>query len=337
MSSHLVTKTQLINEPQKLKPHVVIVGSGASVAAFPSGDKNGKLLPTMDNLTEILDLNNIFSKYEFTPNSINFESVYSDLHQENPASEMIKEIEDSVFGYFSSLLLPNRITLYDHLLLCLRGKDVIATFNWDPFLYDAWERCKDYASIPQPVFLHGNVRIGYCSDDSYFGKIHTPCPECDKKLQPIKLLYPVKEKNYNSDIFISSEWDYLRKSIENAFTLTIFGYGAPETDIEAFNLMKVAWKAQSQRTLEMLEFIDLKEKNILAKQWEAFLFSHHYRCYQNFYDSRIPNNARRTCESILHPTIYGKFAEWYPLPKRFGFKRFIEWLNPIIEVEKQKL
>lgn len=337
MSKHLITKTQLVNEPQKLKPHVVIIGSGASVAAFPKGDANGKLVPTMDNLVDILNLDKVFNKYGFQPITSNFENIYSDLHQDNPNSELIKEIEENVFEYFSNLRIPDKITLYDHLLLSLRHKDVVATFNWDPFLYDAWERCKEYAPIPQPVFLHGNVRIGYCPNDNYFGKIYTNCPECNSKLQPIKLLYPVKEKDYTTDIFINSEWNYIRHKIENAFTLTIFGYGAPETDIDAFTLMKDAWKKQSNRVLEMVEFIDIKDKSVLAKQWEPFLYSHHYRNYKNFYKSRIPNNPRRTCESILHPTIYGKFVEWNPIPRRLGFKKFIEWLKPVIEIEKFKL
>ena len=337
MSDHKVTKTQLINEPMKLKPHVVIIGAGASVAAFPNGDKSGKLLPTMDNFIDIIGLGKIFSKYGFIPKHKNFESVFSDLYQNDPNSKLIKEIESYVSNYFSSLELPDEITLYDHLLLSLREKDVVATFNWDPFIFDAWERCMGYASIPKPVFLHGNVRIGHCEDDGYIGKISEPCPECNNLLMPIKLLYPIKEKDYNSDIFIKSEWDYLQKSIENAFTLTIFGYGAPDTDVEAFNLMKTAWKAQSQRQIEMVEFIDLKEKEELTNQWEEFLFSHHYRCYKNFYESHIPNSARRTCESIYHPTLMGKFCEWYPLPKEYNFGKFIEWLKPFIEMEKLKL
>jgi hypothetical protein len=32
------------------------------------------------------------------------------------------------------LELPDHPTVYDHLLLSLRKKDAIFTFNWDPFL-----------------------------------------------------------------------------------------------------------------------------------------------------------------------------------------------------------
>ena len=39
-----------------------------------------------------------------------------------------------LLDYFSSLALPEHPSIYDYLVLGLRPKDVIATFNWDPFL-----------------------------------------------------------------------------------------------------------------------------------------------------------------------------------------------------------
>jgi hypothetical protein len=38
------------------------------------------------------------------------------------------------------LKLPEEATIYDYLVLSLRSPDIIATFNWDPFLYQAFER-----------------------------------------------------------------------------------------------------------------------------------------------------------------------------------------------------
>ena len=43
-----ITKSQLIDKPENWGRHIVILGAGASVAAFPHGDVNGKKLPTMD-------------------------------------------------------------------------------------------------------------------------------------------------------------------------------------------------------------------------------------------------------------------------------------------------
>ena len=44
------------------RPHVVILGAGASVAAFPDGDKNGRKLPVMNDLVEKLDLDSALEK-----------------------------------------------------------------------------------------------------------------------------------------------------------------------------------------------------------------------------------------------------------------------------------
>jgi hypothetical protein len=51
-----ITKSVLINKPENWGRHIVILGAGASIAAFPHGDVNDKKLPTMDNLVEMLDL-----------------------------------------------------------------------------------------------------------------------------------------------------------------------------------------------------------------------------------------------------------------------------------------
>ncbi len=56
-NTNIVTKGQLINEPRKLRPHIVILGAGASVATFPNGDANGNIIPLMNNLIELLGLN----------------------------------------------------------------------------------------------------------------------------------------------------------------------------------------------------------------------------------------------------------------------------------------
>lgn len=66
----------------------------------------------------------------------------------------------------SDFELPDEPTIYDFLVMSLTNKDLIATFNWDPFLVQAIGRIQKYTdNIPQVAFLHGNVAVGYCSDD----------------------------------------------------------------------------------------------------------------------------------------------------------------------------
>lgn len=51
------TKKQLIQFPERdLHPHVVLLGAGASRAAFPNGDRSGKSIPLMNDLVDVLGL-----------------------------------------------------------------------------------------------------------------------------------------------------------------------------------------------------------------------------------------------------------------------------------------
>ena len=105
-----ITKSQLVNKPAKLRRHIVILGAGASVAAFPNGDANGKKLPTMDNFIEMLDLEPVLEREGIKNRRRNFEDIYSELYEINPSSPFLKEIEKIVYTYFESLKLPESPT-----------------------------------------------------------------------------------------------------------------------------------------------------------------------------------------------------------------------------------
>ena len=150
--------------------HVVILGAGASIAStLNNPEKNGHLLPSMDNLISVVGLTDIVKILPEELKSDNFEQLYSNLYSDNPESDEILEIEKRVFQYFSSLELPDTPTIYDYLVMSLRSKDLIATFNWDPFLFQAWCRNHHIGENPHLSFLHGNVAIGYSPEDKRCG------------------------------------------------------------------------------------------------------------------------------------------------------------------------
>lgn len=120
----MVTKQELIENPKDLKPHVVLLGAGASKAAFPNGDKSGNELPVMNDLAKILSLKNLLTKNNINP-SENFENIYSQITDDG----LKKEIESRIIDYFSKLSLPEHVTIYDQLLLSLREKDAISHSN----------------------------------------------------------------------------------------------------------------------------------------------------------------------------------------------------------------
>jgi hypothetical protein len=107
-------------------PHVVILGAGASKAAFPRGDPNGRVVPVMQQLTECLGLVPSLKAAGFVDPK-NFEAIYDELATTGRNPTLVSEIEERVRQYFESMLLPTDVTLYDRLILSMRET---ATFNW---------------------------------------------------------------------------------------------------------------------------------------------------------------------------------------------------------------
>ena len=147
-----MTPEEMMEHPPRppLGPHVVLLGAGASRAAFLNGDRAGRPLPLMGDLVEVLDLRSVFERVG-PKKDANFESIYSKL-AEDPRYEKIRvEVEQRVADYFSSLELPDEATIYDKLLLSLRRQDAVFTFNWDPFLFDAYLRNANVVDLPEDI------------------------------------------------------------------------------------------------------------------------------------------------------------------------------------------
>jgi hypothetical protein len=330
------SRDELIRNPAMQRPHVVILGAGASVASSPNGDKNGRRLPTMDNFVEILGLQGLLEKNGIANPYQKFETLYSTLHSNPSQLNLTHAIETAVHWYFSSLELPDYPTVYDHLLLSLRRKDAVFTFNWDPFLFDAWVRNQQFG-LPEIFFLHGNVKAAYCpSHPKLWGAPWAHCTECRTRFVPSKLLYPVKIKNYASEPFIAPQWDAARWFLENAFTLTIFGYSAPDSDAEAVSLLKTPWNHAAPKLIERVEIIDVKPRDALYETWKPFI-SHHHADYRScFYESFMANHPRRSSEALHIPSTEGRPAERFPIPRKAGFDELYAWLKPIAQYEKEK-
>ncbi len=58
---------EIIENPRDIKPHVVLLGAGASRAAFPTGDVSGKRLPVMDDLVQTIGIAPLFEKFKIAP------------------------------------------------------------------------------------------------------------------------------------------------------------------------------------------------------------------------------------------------------------------------------
>jgi hypothetical protein len=331
-----VSAEEEINQIEVGKPHVVILGAGASYAAFPNGDKNGKKLPLMNNFVETLGIEELVDRADIKTTSNNFEDIYSEIHKDPKLEPLRKELEKEVYNYFKGMVLPDEPTIYDHLVLSLRNKDFIVTFNWDPFLVQAIRRNGKKFKLPRVLFLHGNVEVGYCENGHMMGNHGDVCHECHQPLTPTSLLYPVAEKNYHLDEFISRQWATLEDLLKHTFMVTIFGYGAPISDIRAVELLKKAWGSTDSRNMEEFEIIDVRDENDLTATWSPFIHSHHYRIENNFYNSWIANHPRRTGEAYLNQFLKAMFIENNPLPKDADFKELWEWYEKLQSVENTK-
>lgn len=314
------------------KPHVVVLGAGASRAAAPNGDAKGRPLPVMADLVGILDLGTLLESAGVGPTT-GFERAYSQIAAAGKDAIRL-EIEERVHTYFSALELPAIPTIYDYLVLGLREKDVIATFNWDPFLIQAVRRNRRvHDRLPTLIFLHGNVLMGYCDRDHVHGMIGLDCPDCGELFRPSPLLYPIEQKGYAAVPAISSAWEELQRALKAAFWVTIFGYSAPATDVEARALMQSAWGEWRDRQFEHFEFIDIRPEDELLESWSDFVHTHHYEVHSHFAESWIANHPRRTGEAYWNQYLQAQFIEPNPIPLDLDLDGLAEWLDPYLAVE----
>ncbi len=311
----IVTAQQLIKDPHDMRPHVVLLGAGTSRAAFPNGDAAGQRIPVMDDLVNILELQPLIDGAGLKMDrEKNFEVIYSQLVSEPKHAHNVEEIGRRIDAYFSGLSLPDGTTIYDRLLISLRSTNAVITFNWDPFLFDAYQRNRDAVQLPEIFFLHGNVRIGACRDHDRWGAKNGRCPDCGQLFADVPLLYPIERKNYSADPYIRRNWEAARSLFCDAFTITIFGYRAPDSDRDAVGLLRHAWFAESARTLEHIEIIDTAHQSLLCDRWKSFTPTSHYHITTAFEQSRIARWPRRTCESLLYPMTQGVPCQDFPLP-----------------------
>ena len=267
----------------------------------------------MNNLVATLNLGSLLERagvldYE------NFESVYSKLAANQHYEEIRGEVERRVRGYFSSLELPEEVTLYDRLLLSLRRGDAVFTFNWDPFLFDAYRRNNAVAELPEIFFLHGNVRIGVCpTHTGCWGQKGDSCPDCGSRFNDVPLLYPVEEKDYSSNPYIADSWKNARRFLKEALMLTIFGYSGPDSDRDAVDLLREEWFARSDRELEHVEVIDVASTEDIEARWSRFTPTNHLKIVQEYRESFVGIWPRRSREGLLRAMSQGIPSERYPL------------------------
>lgn len=306
-------------EGKRLKdPHVVIVGAGASIAAC-NKDKNGRAVPLLKNIHEVLGLTDELKKYNFSEEQMaDFEKLFSDIYGKKQYKALQKKLEYKICEYFGKLVIPDEPTLYDYLILSLTEKDAIISFNWDPFLMQAYRRNMNVGNLPELIFPHGNSGVGICNKCRVKGYANCICPHCYGDLEQMPLLYPIGKKDYSGISVIKNEWERAKFVLSKAAGITVYGYGAPVTDIEAVELMKTANNISQMKDIASFTIINLAENE--KEQREKWL---------DFYDVRMMMYCNSFEETILwrNPrvsleTLFDAILQQQPRSEEKSFKKF---------------
>lgn len=317
-----------IFEIENTRPHVVILGAGATIATIPNGDKNGNPCSVMHGFIHNLGLDTILATVKLNTKSENIEDIYSELYERGDECKAVREqLEEAIFSYLSRLELPAEITIYDEIILALTQKDMIATFNWDPLLIQAYNRARKLTTnLPKLTFLHGNVAAGYCERCGHFGALQrVKCDNCGAAYHRSPLLFPVKHKDYNSNPFIKQQWTILNEFLSRAKMLTIFGYSAPKTDVEAAQMLKSAFEkylpAQRFSHIDIIERPNFEHEN-LSNTWREFIndSSCNYHIHDSFYESYLANSPRRSVECFYKRNMSGWWGD-----SKIKFKKEDSW------------
>jgi len=326
------------NSDMVQSPHVVILGAGASIASCKRNQEaNGRKLPSMDNFVSLLGLEEILDP------EINFEISYSQMYDNNPNDERLGAIQERVRDYFSSLILPDEPTIYDYLVLSLRPKDLIATFNWDPFLYQAFSRSKRFSlQLPHLSFLHGCVSLGFSAERGLGPLGYSYIDDAGEEIpfHEIPLLYPVANKDYSKNIAIAQEWERLKSWLSDAKVVTVFGYSAPESDEAAMRLLIGAWGDNKTKNIEQIELINTDDEKVVLEKWKQLVFCDHYDYHNDYFRSRIARSPRRSIEHLIHQILPNTVEEAResdnPAPEDVeDLDELYRWFQPLLSSEKQ--
>ena len=333
----VLTKEELKAKPFKnTLPHVVILGAGASKAAMPDGDKFGRLIPLMDDLPNILGNFWIELVQEARPPFGNFESTFSWIGKKGSFQPQLSRIESLIESYFSKLKLPDYPTIYDYLVLGLRRKDVIATFNWDPFLMQAHRRNRKVVGLPDIRFLHGSVAFATCVDHDILGIPSEVCPKCNSALKQGRLFFPVEDKDYTKDSLIFRDWKAVTEKLQKAFHLTIFGYSGPATDYNARKLLLEGWEQTPIRDFSHTEIIDIKSEELMLESWTEFFPHYHSMIVRDFWKCSVARWPRRTAEWKISASLNGTPAEYLGPYRTDSLSELQEWFRQLAKTEREE-
>lgn len=132
------------------------------------------------------------------------------------------------------------------------------------------------------------------------------------------LLYPTGKKDYETKPIIRNEWLVAQDFLKRAAGLTIFGYGAPVSDISAIKLLKEAFSISNTKEICPVTIVNLLSvKDEQLDKWNAF-YDKSMICYvEKFQDTILWQNPRVSLE-----TLFDAILQQHPREKTKSFNEF---------------
>ncbi len=322
------------------RPHLFILGAGATKATIPNGDKYGRQSPVMENFLREIGIESLLNGVKLRTKSHNIEAIYSELVTKPEYTDIVTKIEEGIVTHYRQMQIPDAPTLYDYLILSLRKKDCIATFNWDPLLIQAYNRVNKIThDLPEMLFLHSSVAVGICEDCRLYEPYRNRyCSLCGKPLISPRLLYPVENKDYSQNIYIQDAWNTLQNYLETACIVTIWGYSAPKSDKEAKKIMLKAFSSD-YRPLDQIEVIDIADEDKLYETWQPFAkdTNYHLNIHKSLMDTYIGEFPRRSVEGYVKRNIEGWWGGSTLVMKGCNtFEELAKLVEPLLVNEARK-
>lgn len=224
-------------------------------------------------------------------------------------------------------------------MLGLREKDLIATFNWDPLVWQAYKRNHHVGALPKLVMLHGSVTMGVCYTDRIQGAMGEKCQACVRPFEPVPVLFPITKKDYNSNPFIRNQWDNLEHALKDGYRLSIVGYRAPDSDAEAIKLLKSPWLQNKLREFAEIEIVDKRPRAEVENTWKEFFVRQHYSVYERWEHLFSLRYPRRSCEALFAATMQNDPWMDNPMPMTKTRSRPVtlssvqRWIKPLRDEE----
>jgi hypothetical protein len=283
----------------------------------------------MADLVDTTELRSLLESAGVRDIPSDFETLYDGLATSGHHDALVADIEERVRHYFEQIQIPDSATSYDYLLLSLRPKDLIATFNWDPLLAQAFRRHEGLIALPRLVFLHGNVAVGFCEEHRTCGWHDDRCCVCGKLFDPSPLLFPVRNKDYETRPAIRSQWAVLEQSLNEAYFVTIYGYRAPNTDAAARAAMLSVWARNQTREIAEVEIINVTPPEQLHQEWEDFIVRGHYITGDTILRAYTSWHPRRSCDALFAATMLNTPWKNDWLPEFVDPAALRNWVKPL--------